>query len=190
MAETVLAAVRTSPGTARPREFPCGTVAQIRGSPPLGIPVIMGHAYIGVVAAAGGKFLEREGVEVGDRIVSERTSTAATATGATSVSTATASGTTGAPIPRCTALRLHVSRRPWRLGRILLGTHICLGMTCSTRRRTPSPLSWQGITTPFSVSNGRRSRRWWGVTRRCRSRTWATHMRRRMLLLVSIMSKI
>ncbi|MFA9446472.1 zinc-binding dehydrogenase [Egicoccus sp. AB-alg6-2] len=89
MAETVLAAVRTAPGTTELREFArpsidadsalmrvevagiCGTDVKMYAKPPFTDPVIMGHENIGVLADAGPKFLERHGLEVGDRIFVE-----------------------------------------------------------------------------------------------------------------------
>jgi threonine dehydrogenase-like Zn-dependent dehydrogenase len=89
MAEHVLAAVRTGPGTTELREFPmpdipedgallkvevagiCGTDVKIYAKPPFDDPVIMGHENIGVIAEAGPKFVERQGVTEGDRVFVE-----------------------------------------------------------------------------------------------------------------------
>jgi threonine dehydrogenase-like Zn-dependent dehydrogenase len=89
MADNVLAAVRTAPGTSELREFPrpaiaddaalmrvevagiCGTDVKMYAKPPFDSPVIMGHENIGIVEEAGAKFLERHGVEIGDRIFVE-----------------------------------------------------------------------------------------------------------------------
>ena len=89
MAETVLAAVRTGPGTTQLREFPmpeipddgallrvevagiCGTDVKIYAKPPFADPVIMGHENVGVIAKAGRTFAERHGVAEGDRIFVE-----------------------------------------------------------------------------------------------------------------------
>jgi threonine dehydrogenase-like Zn-dependent dehydrogenase len=89
VAEQVLAAVRTAPMTTELREFGapdipedgallrvevagvCGTDVKIYANPPFDAPVIMGHENIGVIAEAGPKFLERHGVELGDRIFVE-----------------------------------------------------------------------------------------------------------------------
>ncbi|MFI6343983.1 zinc-binding dehydrogenase [Streptomyces sp. NPDC050560] len=89
MAEQVLAAVRTAPGTTELREFPmpdipddgallkvevagiCGTDAKMYGKPPFPDPVIMGHENVGVIAKAGRTFSERKGLVEGDRIFVE-----------------------------------------------------------------------------------------------------------------------
>lgn len=89
MAEQVLAAVRTGPGQTELREFPmpdipedgallkvdvagiCGTDVKMYAKPPFAAPVIMGHENIGVVAKAGKKFAERQGVAEGDRVFVE-----------------------------------------------------------------------------------------------------------------------
>lgn len=89
MAEQVLAAVRTGPGTTELREFPmpavgddgalmkvevagiCGTDVKLYANPRTDVPVIMGHENIGVVARAGREFLERKGVQEGDRVFVE-----------------------------------------------------------------------------------------------------------------------
>ncbi|MCA1220622.1 zinc-dependent alcohol dehydrogenase [Streptomyces sp. 8L] len=89
MAEQVLAAVRTGPGTTELREFPmpdipadgallkvevagiCGTDVKMYGKPPFPDPVIMGHENVGVIAKAGREFTERKGLAEGDRIFVE-----------------------------------------------------------------------------------------------------------------------
>jgi threonine dehydrogenase-like Zn-dependent dehydrogenase len=89
MAEQVLAAVRTGPGRTELREFPmpdipddgallkvdvagiCGTDVKMYAKPPFAAPVIMGHENIGVIAKAGKKFAERQGVAEGDRVFVE-----------------------------------------------------------------------------------------------------------------------
>jgi threonine dehydrogenase-like Zn-dependent dehydrogenase len=89
MAERVLAAVRTAPGTTELREFPmpdipadgallqvevagiCGTDVKMYGKPPFTSPVIMGHENIGVIAKAGREFTERKGFREGDRVFVE-----------------------------------------------------------------------------------------------------------------------
>ncbi|HEV7961053.1 MAG TPA: alcohol dehydrogenase catalytic domain-containing protein [Actinoplanes sp.] len=89
MAERVLAAVRTAPGTTEIREFPmpdigddeallrvevagiCGTDVKMYARPPFPDPVIMGHENIGVIDRAGAKFVQRHGVGEGDRIFVE-----------------------------------------------------------------------------------------------------------------------
>lgn len=89
MAEQVLAAVRTGPGTTELREFPmpdipedsallkvevagiCGTDVKMYAKPPFPEPVIMGHENVGVIAKAGAAFLERKGLAEGDRIFVE-----------------------------------------------------------------------------------------------------------------------
>ena len=83
MAEQVLAAVRTGPGTTELREFPmpdipddgallkvevagiCGTDVKMYAKPPFADPVIMGHENVGVIAKAGTGFLERKGLRRG-----------------------------------------------------------------------------------------------------------------------------
>jgi threonine dehydrogenase-like Zn-dependent dehydrogenase len=85
MAESVLAAVRTAPGTTEFREFPmpdvpedsallrvevagiCGTDVKMYAKPPYPDPVIMGHENIGIIERAGTKFTERHGLVDGDR---------------------------------------------------------------------------------------------------------------------------
>jgi threonine dehydrogenase-like Zn-dependent dehydrogenase len=89
MAEQVLAAVRTAPGTTRLREFPmpdipddgallkvevagiCGTDVKMYAKPPFPDPVIMGHENVGVIAKAGRTFTARKGLAEGDRIFVE-----------------------------------------------------------------------------------------------------------------------
>lgn len=89
MAEQIVAAVRTGPGKTELRDFPtpdipedgallqvevagiCGTDVKIYASPPSDAPVIMGHENIGVIAKAGTKFAERQGVQEGDRVFVE-----------------------------------------------------------------------------------------------------------------------
>jgi threonine dehydrogenase-like Zn-dependent dehydrogenase len=89
MAERVLAAVRTAPGTTEFREFPmpdipddgallrvevagiCGTDVKMYGKPPFDAPVIMGHENVGVIARAGRKFVQRHGIDEGDRVFVE-----------------------------------------------------------------------------------------------------------------------
>jgi threonine dehydrogenase-like Zn-dependent dehydrogenase len=89
MAEQVLAAVRTGPGTTEIREFPmpevpedgallkvevagiCGTDVKMYAKPPFGDPVIMGHENVGVIAKAGPAFTERKGLVEGDRVFVE-----------------------------------------------------------------------------------------------------------------------
>jgi threonine dehydrogenase-like Zn-dependent dehydrogenase len=89
MAEQVLAAVRTAPGTTELREFPmpdipddgallkvevagiCGTDVKMYAKPPFADPVIMGHENVGVIARAGRTFSERKGLVEGDRIFVE-----------------------------------------------------------------------------------------------------------------------
>ncbi len=89
MAEQVLAAVRTAPGTTELREFPmpdipgdgallkvevagiCGTDVKMYARPPFDAPVIMGHENVGVIAKAGKEFTARKGLREGDRIFAE-----------------------------------------------------------------------------------------------------------------------
>lgn len=89
MKETVLAAVRTRPGTTELREFPmpdipddaallkvevagiCGTDVKFYAKPPFAGPVIMGHENIGIIARAGRAFAERQGFREGDRVFVE-----------------------------------------------------------------------------------------------------------------------
>jgi threonine dehydrogenase-like Zn-dependent dehydrogenase len=89
MAEQVLAAVRTGPGTTELREFPmpdvaadeallrvevagiCGTDVKMYAKPPFTAPVIMGHENVGVIAKAGPKFTESKGLAEGDRVFVE-----------------------------------------------------------------------------------------------------------------------
>ena len=89
MAEQVLAAVRTGPGRTELRELPmpdvpddaallkvevagiCGTDVKMYAKPPFADPVIMGHENVGVIAKAGKGFLERKGLQEGDRVFVE-----------------------------------------------------------------------------------------------------------------------
>jgi threonine dehydrogenase-like Zn-dependent dehydrogenase len=89
MAEQVLAAVRTGPGTTELRELPmpdipddsallhvevagiCGTDVKMYAKPPFADPVIMGHENVGVIAKAGKGFTERKGLKEGDRVFVE-----------------------------------------------------------------------------------------------------------------------
>jgi threonine dehydrogenase-like Zn-dependent dehydrogenase len=89
MAERVLAAVRTAPSTTELREFPmpdipddgalmkvevagiCGTDVKMYAKPVIQEPVIMGHENVGVIAKAGRKFVERHGLDDGDRVFVE-----------------------------------------------------------------------------------------------------------------------
>lgn len=89
MAEQVRAAVRTGPGTIEMREYPvpsvpddgallqveiagiCGTDVKMYARPKITDPVIMGHENIGVIAAAGRQFAERQGLDEGDRVFVE-----------------------------------------------------------------------------------------------------------------------
>jgi threonine dehydrogenase-like Zn-dependent dehydrogenase len=87
--EQVLASVRTGPGHTELREIPmpdipedgallkvqvagiCGTDVKMYSAPNSISPVIMGHENVGVIAKAGRKFLERQGVAEGDRVFVE-----------------------------------------------------------------------------------------------------------------------
>ncbi len=89
MAEQVLAAVRTAPGTTELRELAmpavpddgallkvevagiCGTDVKMYAKPPFADPVIMGHENVGTIARAGKGFLERKGLQEGDRVFVE-----------------------------------------------------------------------------------------------------------------------
>ena len=89
MAEQVLAAVRTAPGTTELREFPmpdiaddaallkievagiCGTDVKLYKTPPNDEPVIMGHENIGYIAKAGRDFTQRKGFKEGDLVFVE-----------------------------------------------------------------------------------------------------------------------
>lgn len=89
MADQVLAAVRTAPRQLELREFArpalgddsallkvevagiCGTDVKMYNEPPSGDPVIMGHENVGVIAEAGPRFLERQGLAIGDRVFVE-----------------------------------------------------------------------------------------------------------------------
>jgi threonine dehydrogenase-like Zn-dependent dehydrogenase len=89
MAGSVVAAVRTAPGTTEFREFPmpdvpsdgalmrvevagiCGTDVKMYAKPPFTDPVIMGHENIGVIEWAGRDFVARQGFVEGDRVFVE-----------------------------------------------------------------------------------------------------------------------
>ncbi|MEW1980222.1 alcohol dehydrogenase catalytic domain-containing protein [Citricoccus sp. NPDC079358] len=93
MTDSVLAAVRTAPGSTEMREFPkpridadsallkvevagiCGTDAKLYFSPPDAPstqgPVIMGHENVGVIVEAGERFRIRHGLTEGDRVFVE-----------------------------------------------------------------------------------------------------------------------
>jgi threonine dehydrogenase-like Zn-dependent dehydrogenase len=89
MTETVVAAVRTAPKTTELREFPmpeipddgallkvevagiCGTDVKMYAQPGIAAPVIMGHENVGVIAKAGRRFVERQGLGEGDRVFVE-----------------------------------------------------------------------------------------------------------------------
>ena len=89
MADQVLAAVRTAPGTTSYREYPmpdvpadgallkvevagiCGTDVKMYAKPPFSDPVIMGHENVGVIARAGRDFVKRHDVGEGDRVFVE-----------------------------------------------------------------------------------------------------------------------
>ena len=89
MAAHVLAAVRTGPSRTELREFPmpdlpddgallkvevagiCGTDVKMYAKPVIKAPVIMGHENVGVIAKAGRQFVERQGVQDGDRVAVE-----------------------------------------------------------------------------------------------------------------------
>ena len=89
MAQQVLTAVRTAPGTTELREYPmpeipddgallkvevagiCGTDVKMYATPPFADPVIMGHENVGVIAQAGRTFVERHGLGEGDRVFVE-----------------------------------------------------------------------------------------------------------------------
>lgn len=89
MAEKVLAAVRTAPGTTQVREYPmpdiaddaalmkvevggiCGTDVKLYFNPPTKAPVIMGHENIGYIAKAGREFTRRKGFKEGDLVFVE-----------------------------------------------------------------------------------------------------------------------
>lgn len=89
MAEHVLAAVRTGPSTTELREFPmpeipddgallkvdvagiCGTDVKMYAKPVIDGPVIMGHENVGVIEKAGRLFVERQGLDEGDRVFVE-----------------------------------------------------------------------------------------------------------------------
>src|SRR6266498_2492560 len=79
----------TGPGKTELREFPmpdihedaallqvevagiCGTDVKMYARPPFADPVIMGHENTGVIAKAGPKFVERHGVDEGERVFVE-----------------------------------------------------------------------------------------------------------------------
>lgn len=89
MTETVLAAVRTGPGTTELREFAmpeipadgalmkvdvagiCGTDVKMYAKPVIQAPVIMGHENVGTIVQAGPQFVERQGLREGDRVFVE-----------------------------------------------------------------------------------------------------------------------
>lgn len=89
MAEQVLVAVRTAPGTTELRELAmpevpddaallkvevagiCGTDVKMYANPPFSDLVIMGHENVGTIARAGKGFLERKGLQEGDRVFVE-----------------------------------------------------------------------------------------------------------------------
>src|SRR3954463_16650026 len=89
MSDTVLAAVRTAPRTTELREFPlpdlpadgallkvevagiCGTDVKMYDKPVIEPPVIMGHENVGTIVAAGSQLVERQGLDVGDRVFVE-----------------------------------------------------------------------------------------------------------------------
>lgn len=89
MAARVLAAVRTAPGRTELREFPrpeipddgallkvevagiCGTDVKMYAKPVIEGPVIMGHENVGVIEQAGRAFVERQGLQEGDRVFVE-----------------------------------------------------------------------------------------------------------------------
>jgi threonine dehydrogenase-like Zn-dependent dehydrogenase len=89
MAERVLAAVRTGPSKTELREFAmpdipddgallkvevagiCGTDVKMYAKPVIEAPVIMGHENVGVIAKAGRGFVERQGLQEGDRVFVE-----------------------------------------------------------------------------------------------------------------------
>jgi threonine dehydrogenase-like Zn-dependent dehydrogenase len=89
MGERVLAAVRTAPSATELREFPmpdipddgallkmevagiCGTDVKMYAEPVIKAPVIMGHENVGVIAKAGKRFVEFQGLREGDRVFVE-----------------------------------------------------------------------------------------------------------------------
>lgn len=89
MSESSVAAVRTGAGQTELREIPiptvpddgalmkvevagiCGTDVKMYAKPPFEDPVIMGHENVGSIVEAGPTFLERHGLEIGDRIFVE-----------------------------------------------------------------------------------------------------------------------
>jgi threonine dehydrogenase-like Zn-dependent dehydrogenase len=89
MPEQVLAAVRTAARTTELREFPrpevpddgallkvdvagiCGTDVKMYAKPVIQAPVIMGHENVGTIVEAGPQFVERHGLNEGDRVFVE-----------------------------------------------------------------------------------------------------------------------
>ncbi len=89
MEDHVLAAVRTGPSKTELREFPmpeipdegallkvevagiCGTDVKMYAEPVIDAPVIMGHENVGVIARAGRRFVQRQGLCEGDRVFVE-----------------------------------------------------------------------------------------------------------------------
>jgi threonine dehydrogenase-like Zn-dependent dehydrogenase len=89
MGERVLAAVRTAPSRTELREFSipdlpddgallkmevagiCGTDVKMYAKPVITSPVIMGHENVGVIAKAGRKFTDIQGLQEGDRVFVE-----------------------------------------------------------------------------------------------------------------------
>jgi len=89
MSNSVLAAVRTAPSTTELREFAmpeipddgallkvevagiCGTDVKMYAKPVISEPVIMGHENVGTIAKSGRAFVERQGLDVGDRVFVE-----------------------------------------------------------------------------------------------------------------------
>jgi threonine dehydrogenase-like Zn-dependent dehydrogenase len=89
MGTQVLAAVRTGPSRTELREFPmpdlpddgallqvevagiCGTDVKMYAKPAIEAPVIMGHENVGVITKAGRGFVERHGLDEGDRVFVE-----------------------------------------------------------------------------------------------------------------------
>ena len=85
----MLAAVRTGPSRTELRAFPmpdlphdgalmkvevagiCGTDVKMYAKPAIAAPVIMGHENVGVIAKAGRGFVERHGLDEGDRVFVE-----------------------------------------------------------------------------------------------------------------------
>src|SRR5437763_6202588 len=89
MSEQVLAAVRTAPRTTELREFElpeipddgalmkvevagiCGTDVKMYAKPVISDPVIMGHENVGTIVKAGPAFVERQGLDEGNRVFVE-----------------------------------------------------------------------------------------------------------------------